>query len=282
MRIHLPPALLLLAPAAAVMAYALVLPFGLFLRYSTYEIEAGRMQPGFSLDAYKTLLTDRYEHLLIGDTLWMAGVVTLVSLLVGYPMAYALWRMKSRRLKGALMLIVFSSLLLSIVVRSYGWLIVLADRGPVNVAMMALGLTDEPVRLVYNLTGVVITMTHVFLPFVVFPIYSAMTRFDPAVGDAARDLGASAWYRFRRVTFPLTLPGVIAAAQICLTLSLGAFVTPAILGGGRLTVLAQAAYQATVDITWPMAAVYSLAIFGLCLAAVLLCQSLLMTRRGRQ
>ena len=100
-----------------------------------------------------------------------------------------------------------------------------------------------------------LSLTHVFLPFVVFPIFCSMVRLDPAVKDAAYDLGAGPWTMFRRVTFPLTLPGVVAGAQICFTLALGAFVTPAILGGGRVLALPLEIYQATTDIDWPMAAV---------------------------
>jgi putative spermidine/putrescine transport system permease protein len=121
--------------------------------------------------------------------------------------------------------------------------------------LKSFGIFSTPVTLVFNLTGVVISLTHVFLPFVVFPIYSTLTRLDPALKEAAEDLGAGWWTTFRRVTLPLSLPGLVAGAQICFTLALGAFVTPAMLGGGRVLVLPLQIYSATSDINWPVAAV---------------------------
>ena len=118
------------------------------------------------------------------------------------------------------------------VVRSYGWTVLLSDQGPVNWLMLRLGLIEAPVRLVFNLTGVLLALSHVFLPFVVFPIFASMNRLDPSLREAASDLGAGWWRTFRLITLPLTLPGVVAGAQICFVLSLGAFVTPALLGGG--------------------------------------------------
>lgn len=265
----------LLLPAFLIMAYAFVLPMLVFFRYSVYTYERGKLIDEFSLATYMEFITDPYFHTIIFDTLRVASITTLCSVLVGYPLAYALWRVTSPGAKRWLGLIIFSPILVSVVVRSYGWTVLLADQGPVNWFLQTLLGFPEPIRLVFNLTGVVISLTHVFLPFVVFPIYSTMSRLDPTLREAAMDLGAGWWTTFRRVTFPLTLPGLVAGAQICFTLALGAFVTPSLLGGGRVIVLPLQVFTATSDINWPLSAVGGIVLLILAMLTVLLSNRLL-------
>jgi putative spermidine/putrescine transport system permease protein len=266
---------LLLAPVFAVMAFAFVAPLLVFLEYSFWRFEYGKLIEDFTFDTYVEFLTDPYFHTIVYDTLKMALITTLCSVAVGYPLAYALWRMTRPGLQKWFGLIIFSPILVSVVVRSYGWTVLLADQGPVNWVLQAVLHFPEPVRLVFNLTGVVISLTHVFLPFVVFPIYSTMTRLDPTLREAAMDLGAGWWTTFRRVTFPLTLPGLLAGAQISFTLALGAFVTPQLLGGGRVLVLPLQVFQATTDINWPLAAVGGIALLVLAMITVAVSNRLL-------
>ena len=260
--------LLLLAPTIVVMSYAFIAPLLSFFEYSFYRFRRGRLEQVFNLDTYWRFLFDDYYHIIIYDTLRMATIVTVMSLLIGYPLAYALYRINRPTLQRWLGLLIFSPILVSVVVRSYGWIVLLGDQGPINWLLARLGLVSEPVALVFNLLGVVISLTHVFLPFVVFPIFSSLTRLDPALREAAEDLGAGWWTTFRRVTFPLSLPGVVAGAQISFTLALGAFVTPAMLGGGRVLVLPLQIYNATSEINWPVAAVGGIALLLIAMVAV--------------
>jgi len=261
--------LLLLLPTFLLMVYTFVAPLISFFQYSFYRFRRGRLEEVLNLDTYKRFLFDDYYHLIIYDTLRMATLVTVAALAIGYPLAYALWRMTRPGLQKWLSLLIFSPILVSVVVRSYGWTVLLSDNGPINYALAKLGVISAPVTLVFNLTGVVISLTHVFLPFVVFPIYSTLTRMDPALREASEDLGAGWAMTFWRVTLPLSLPGVVAGAQICFTLALGAFVTPAMLGGGRVLVLPLQVYSATSDINWPVAAVGGITLLlGSMLAAV--------------
>ena len=260
--------LLLLLPTLAVMIYAFVAPLVNFFEYSFYRFRRGRLEQVFSLDTYSRFLFDEYYHIIIYDTLKMATLVTVLSLIIGYPLAYALYRINRPSIQRWLGLLIFSPILVSVVVRSYGWIVLLSDQGPVNWFLLKLGIVSEPVTLVFNLIGVVISLTHVFLPFVVFPIFSSLTRLDPALKEAAEDLGAGWWTTFRRVTFPLSLPGVVAGAQISFTLALGAFVTPAMLGGGRVLVLPLQVYNATSEINWPVAAVGGMALLVISMIAV--------------
>jgi putative spermidine/putrescine transport system permease protein len=260
--------LLLLAPTLAVMAYAFIAPLNGFFEYSFYRIRRGKLEQIFSLDTYSRFLFDDYYHLIIYDTLRMATLVTLISLAIGYPLAYALYRIDRPALRRWLILLIFSPILVSVVVRSYGWIVLLSDQGPVNWLLLKLNIVAEPVTLVFNLIGVIVSLTHVFLPFMVFPIFSSLTRLDPALKEAAADLGAGWWTIFRRVTLPLSLPGVVAGAQICFTLALGAFVTPSMLGGGRVLVLPLQIYNATAEINWPVAAVGGMTLLLISMAAV--------------
>jgi putative spermidine/putrescine transport system permease protein len=266
---------LLLLPVFAVMVYAFVLPLLVFFQYSFFRFEYGKLIEDFTFTTYVQFLTDSYFHTIVLDTLWMALVTTICSILVGYPLAYALWRVNRPGLQRWLGLIIFSPILVSVVVRSYGWTVLLADQGPVNWFLQTVLQFPEPVRLVFNLTGVVISLTHVFLPFVVFPIFSTMTRLDPTLREAAMDLGAGWWTTFRRITFPLTLPGLLAGAQIAFTLALGAFVTPQLLGGGRVLVLPLQVFTATSDINWPLAAVGGITLLVLAMITVVISNRLL-------
>lgn len=266
---------LLLLPMLALMIYVFILPLGAFLEYSVYRYQRGRLIPDVNFDTYWRFLTDAYYHAIIFDTLKMAAITTAVSLAIGYPLAYGLWRCGRPRLQLWFGLLIFSPVLVSVVVRSYGWTVLLSDQGAVNWTLMRLGLISEPLEMIYNLTGVVISLSHVFLPFVVFPIFASLTRIDPALREASMDLGAGWWTTFRRVIFPQSLPGLVSAAQIAFTLALGAMVTPAILGGGRVLVLSLQVYRATSEINWPVAAVGGLILLLMALATVALCNRLL-------
>lgn len=264
------PAWALLSPILLLVVAVFVLPVGLFLQYSFYRFRSGRLEEVFSLDTYWRFLTDELYLITIYDTLKLAILSTVLCVAISYPLAYAMWRTRSAKLQKFIALVVFAPVLVSVVVRSYGWTVLLADQGPVNYLLMKLGLTTEPISLVYNMTGTVISLAHVFLPFVVFPILASMLRLDPTLREAAEDLGAGWWTIFRRITLPLTLPGAIAGAQICFTLALGSFVTPAILGGGRVLVLPIQIYTATSDINWPVAAVGGLCLLVMAFIAVVL------------
>lgn len=259
---------MLLGPAIALMAISFIGPLLLFFHYSFLTFRDGTLYDEYSVQAYVKFFTDPFFYKIIWNSIKLAGLVTFSSLVLGYPLAYALHRVQSASLRKWMGVIIFSPLVVSVVVRTYGWMILLSEQGVVNWFLISLDLIDEPLKLVFNLTGVIISLTHIFLPFVVFPIYSVMVKLDSSLKEAAADLGAGAWSTFWRVTLPLTLPGVAAAGNICFTLGLGAFVTPALLGGGRLLVLPLNVYQNTLDINWPLAAVGGMALLALSLLAV--------------
>jgi putative spermidine/putrescine transport system permease protein len=175
---------------------------------------------------------------------------------------------RDQRLLVAAYIVIFSPLLVSVVVRAYGWLLLLSDTGVINTALLATGLVHEPIRMIYNNTGVIIALVHILLPFMIFPILSVLLQFDNAQREAANDLGANRVQTFIRVVLPLSLPGVIAGAQIVFTLAISAFVTPALLGGGKVQVLSRHIWFNVVDVNWPLAAVEAIVLLALALGAL--------------
>lgn len=165
-------------------------------------------------------------------TLWTSLVVTVVCLVLGYPYAYVmnLSGPKVAAVLGALVLLPFWS---SFLVRSYAWMVLLQNNGVINQALMRAGVIDQPIQLMRNTLGVAIGLTHIFLPFMVLPIYAAMRRVDPDLVPAAGTLGARPFTAFRKVFFPLTLPGVFAGCLLVFVLALGFYITPALLGSPR-------------------------------------------------
>ena len=258
----------LLLPAVALMLVSFIGPLLLFFQYSFYTFRDGTLYDDLSIGAYVKFLTDPFYYQVVWNSIRLAGIVTIVSLVVGYPLAYALSKVRRPGIRMIIAVIIFSPLVVSVVVRTYGWMVLLSDQGLVNWLLLELGLVSQPVRFIYNFTGVVISLTHIFLPFVVFPMYSVLTRLDPSLKEASSDLGAGWLTTFRRVTLPLSLPGIVAAGQICFTLALGAFVTPALLGGGRVLVLPITIYTNTVDINWPLAGVGGIVLLLLSMAIV--------------
>lgn len=170
--------------------------------------------------------------------------VTICSFIVGYPLAYLMTRVVTERwLRRAMYVIVVTPLFTSNIVRSFGWMMLLGRHGLVNDALLAVNLIDRPLQLLNNELSIVIGMTYIMTPFMVLTVASVLQNIDRSLEQAARDLGATAWSAFVRVTFPLSMPGVSAGALIAFTLSVSAYVTPSILSGGKMTVMSMLIYQ---------------------------------------
>ena len=171
-------------------------------------------------------------------TFQISVAVTVICVLVGYPLCYWLARMSDRN-AAILMVFVLVPFWTSVLVRTYAWLVLLQRNGIINDSMMSMGIIDEPLQLAHNLTGSIIGMVHIMLPFLVLPLYATMRSVDTDLVRAAVGLGSSPRGAFWRVFFPMSLPGLFAGIVLVFILSLGFFVTPALLGGGRVQMLAQ-------------------------------------------
>ncbi|MFC3747696.1 ABC transporter permease [Paenibacillus sp. GCM10012306] len=254
--------LLLLLPALLLMAIIYLAGMLIFSRFSFDAFEQGTIVSAWQLDTYKTFLSDPYYWKLIGSTFRLALKVTFWSLLLAYPLAYVIAGVRSPGWRQAMLLVTFMPLLISAVVRSYGWMIILSRQGFLNWIFVKLGLTETGFNLMHNETGVVIALVHIFLPFMVFPILSVLLQNDGVLKHAAHDLGAGKWRTFFTITFPLSARGIASGVQIVFTLCLTAFTTPQLIGGGRVMTLPVFIYQRTLDTNWPMAAVASLFLFA--------------------
>ena len=211
------------------------------------------LEPHPGVENYaRVLLHGPYMRVLL-NTVEIAAIVTVVSLLIAYPVAALTARMRGWRLRLMTALIV-GSLWTSAVIRSYAWMILFQRYGVINQALIAVGLTDSPVQILQTTTAVVIGMVHVLLPFMLLPLIATMRRIDPNLLRAGRILGANPVRLFLRVYFPLSLPGVHAGTVLVFISSLGFFITPSLLGGGRTMMAAMLIEQeADTFLDWPMA-----------------------------
>ncbi len=230
-RSPLPTSLWLLLPALVALAAAFLWPVGWLLsRAFTYP------QPGFG--NFVQLLERPGYLAVIWNTVTISAIVTPICVLIGFPVAHAM-TYASPQVRRLLIFIVLVPFWTSLLVRSFAMVILLQRNGPVNGLAMALGITSEPMSLLYNLTGVLLGAVQVLLPFVIFPLHAAMLRIDPALMQAALTLGASPVRAFLRVYLPLTIPGLLTGATLVFISMLGYYVTPALLGGPRQTMVAQ-------------------------------------------
>ncbi len=265
----------LLAPAALVVAVFLVPPLAGIVAGSL--VQRGQATGPPSLVNYARFLGDPYYLRALLLTLKLSLVTTLCALVLGYLVAYQLARsIRSRTARRLTYLVVVAPLFTSSIVRSFGWMVGLGNAGFVNRALRDLGLVDAPVRLIFNETGVVIGLTHILLPFMVLSLAAVLQNIDHALEEAAMDLGASRLVTFLTVTLPLSLPGLAAGSLIVFSLAMSAYVTPAVLSGGRLKVVPMLIYEQYVSVfDWGFGAAMAVVLLALTLAITALYTRLL-------
>jgi len=252
-------AALLLAPALGIIAVAFLAPLA---RLAALSFSS----PRGSLAAYQELLDDQVFWIVARNTVGLAVVVTLLTLALGFALAMALTRLNGGW-RAALFGAVVLPLWISVLVRTFSWMLLLERNGPINRAIMATGIINEPVQLLFNFTGVIIGMVHVLLPYAVLPIYAALIKIDPAVVKASEGLGASFATTFRRVLLPLAARGAATAAAFVFLLSLSFFVTPALLGGATSTTLPMLIDTFVNErLAWPLAGAASMLLLVMVLA----------------
>lgn len=201
-------------------------------------------QGGFTPAYYINVLADGYHWDVIATTFRIGAGSTLACLLLGYPLAWYLVRLvRWRHWRRVCVIILVLPLFTSNIVRSFGWMVMLGRNGIVNESLQGLGLIERPVRFLGTELGILVGMVYILMPFVVLAVGNTLARIDPALEQASSDLGASPWQTFLHVTLPLTLPGVAAGAVMAFTLAVSAYVTPALLSGGRVTVLSVLIFQ---------------------------------------
>jgi len=246
---------LLTGPALLVFLTLLAAPLALtaMLSLNLFSDTKGVI-PVYSLANYLEVFGDDYFHEIFLRTGGMALAVTVCSVLIGVPETLIIARMRAPW-RSLFLLVVLGPLLISVVVRTLGWAILLGNNGLINQALQALGVIDFPIRMMFTQFGVVLALTHVLVPFMVIAVWASLQKLDLQVEQAGLSLGASRMTTFRRVVLPQIVPGILSGSIIVFALAASAFATPAIIGGRRLKVVATAAYDEFLgSLNWPLGA----------------------------
>ena len=271
---------LLATPAAALLGVFFVLPILMVLSFAFFRMGVPSLAT-LDTSAWARLLVDDYYLGLAGRTLRLGIVVTLVTLVVGYPLAIAI-DAAPRRWRAWLVLALVLPLMTSVVVRSFGWLVILGRNGPVIQWLREFELVERRFQLAYTQTGVTIAMVQVLLPYMVLTLLAVIGQIDRRLVEAARAMGASWWTALACVTLPLSLPGVVAGSVLVFAVTVGSFITPVLIGGLKLPVLASGIYASAIsENDWPMAAAQSIALFLVVLAVLVPYTAAVRTRPAR-
>jgi spermidine/putrescine transport system permease protein len=226
-------------------------PIALVLLFSFYHFSEGVMTPAFTLENYgRALGTEVYRNVFL-KSLRYGVIVTLMCLFIGYPLAYFVARVTGRY-RSLLFIMLIIPFWTTIVVRTFAWKIMLGTNGIVNFSLRDLGIIDLPIKFLYTENAVLVGLTHVFLPFMVLPLYAVIEKIDLALEEAAMDLGAGRVRTFLRVTLPLSLPGLSTGCLLVFILTIGSYLTPDILGGpGELMISNIIRDEFYVTFNWP-------------------------------
>jgi ABC-type spermidine/putrescine transport system permease subunit I len=231
------------------------------------------VDPHPTLSNFIQLASDGVFLRVFGNTLLTAVTVTVGTLLLGYPVALALSRMRATAAAVTLM-VVLLPFWTSVLVRSYAWMVLLGRHGLVNEALLALNVIDAPLRLLNTSFAVHLAMIHILLPYMILPLAAVLRQIDPALPRAAAGLGADPWSVFRQVILPLSMPGVVAGTLLVFVLSIGFYITPVLVGGPRDMMLSQLIAQQVDLLNWPYAACLSVTLLAATLGLLTLAHAL--------
>jgi putative spermidine/putrescine transport system permease protein len=264
-------------PSRTGSALPLALPLGLFfvafvlapmllLAWVSLHDDAGMTQAG--VGQYAKFLTDGFNLAVLGNTLWLGLEVTVLTILIGFPLAY-LYTQAPGRWQGPLMLLIILPLLTSSVVRTFAWVVILGRQGIVNTALLDLGLIAEPIKLLYTPGAVAIALAQIELPLMVLPLITALMNLDANLRQASLALGAGHWRTFWQVTLPLSMPGLLAGSLLVFASSVSAFVTQTLVGGGQQMFMPFYMYQQAIQANnYPFAAAIAMLLLVCVLAVV--------------
>lgn len=250
------PALVLLVPFFAACVT--------LLRYSfnTWSSENG-MASAWQFGNYVTVLADSFNLSVLFNTIKLGSIATILALLFGYPTAYAITKARHKHI---LVLLVVIPLWMDVVIRAYGWIVLLSREGLINRGMIELGLIERPVTFIGTPTAVVLDLLHETLPFMIITLYSVLQRLDPTLRDAAMNLGANPIVTFFKVTLPLSLPGMLASTILTFSLAISAFTGPLILGAGKVPTMSILIFeQMTFTLNWPVGSAEAVALMSIVL-----------------
>lgn len=272
----------LTAPGMLATLAFVALPLVLLFSLSLYPFVSGvGVGEHITFANYTDIIRDDYFHAIFARTFGMAILVTLLCIAIGVPEAYVLTRL-SERWRAVSVVIVLGPLLISVVIRTLGWAVLLGNEGVINNVLMAAGLVSAPVKIMFTFTGVVIAMVHVLVPFMVLAVWTSLQKLDPATEQAAQSLGANLPTVLWRIVFPQVIPGVLSGGLIVFALAASAFATPAIIGGRRLKVVPTTIYDEFLgNLNWPLGAALAV-VLVLIVLVVSMSVNRLVERRWKQ
>ncbi|KPX47935.1 ABC transporter permease [Pseudomonas syringae pv. tagetis] len=248
------------APALALYIGLLVLPLGLtlLLSFNVFDYQVGVKSDSYTLTNYMAVVSDSYFYEIFLRTFWISALVTLLCVLIGVPEAYILSRMGTPW-RSIFLILILTPLLISVVVRAFGWSLLLGADGLINQAIQFMG--GRPVKLLYTPFAVIIALVHVMLPFMIIPVWTSLQKLDPTAEQAALSLGASQARVMRSIVLPQVMPGVLSGSLIVFGLAASSFAIPGLLGGRRLKMVATVIYdQYLSELNWPMGATLAVAL----------------------
>jgi putative spermidine/putrescine transport system permease protein len=254
---------------AALCAFGFLAAMAAVLQYSVRAFIPGSLEPGgFTFENFTALFRPLFAHVFV-NTVWICFLTTVFTLIVGYPLAYALVHVRNRFAKSFMLITVITPLFLGEVVRTYAWIIVLGSNGFINSVLLKLGLIAQPVQFMFTTFGVVLALVHVTIPVMVVILAAALSHIDRNYVRAAESLGAAPIRAFATVTLPLSMPGIVAAVTTSFAWTFSAFATPQLIGGGRVNMISNLVYQlGFASFNFPFAA--SLCVAGLALTLIVL------------
>jgi putative spermidine/putrescine transport system permease protein len=237
------------------------------LSFNVYDMDTGAVPDKYTIAHYLKVLGDSYYYEIFFRTYWIALCVALICVVVGVPEAYIISRMRSPW-RSIMLLVVLAPLLVSVVVRAFGWSLLLNNTGLVNSLLTSIGV--GPARIIYTETAVIIALVHVMLPFMVIPVWTSLQKLDPAVENAALSLNASHFTTLTRVVFPQVIPGILSGSIIVFGLTASAFAIPGLLGGRRIKMAATLVFDLYKnDLNWPLGATIAIVLLAVNLAIIL-------------
>jgi len=273
----------LIGPATIFIALCLLAPLAILLRYSLNDFEPTRkmMVEAVTVANYVKFFTDPYYTTILGTTVRIAVTVTLACLIIGFPLAYVVARSQSR-FKHLLIIAIVLPLFVGNAVRAAGWMVVFGSKGFFNSTLMDLGLIAKPFEIMFTEKAVVIGIIAVNLPFMVLSLQSVIEGIDRAVEEAAFSLGAPPMTMFRRVLWPLALPGVLAGTILCFILAMNAYATPFLLGGPLFKMMAPVIYnEFTQKTNWPFGGAIAFILMAVTLSLTIVANLVLQRRAVR-
>lgn len=247
----------LITPSVALLLLFMIVPLAGVIRTSFYPGMRSFGAEGFSLEQYLEVALDPFYQSVLAETIVYGLVVSVGSLLIGFPVGYSLARLPANKRRSRLILVILP-MTLSLVVIVFGWIVMLGRSGIVNQLLIGLGVIDSPVKLLYTHGAVLLVLLQQFLPFMILSVMSVCSKIDPVLEHASANLRANRFTTFRRVIIPLAMPGIMTGFTLVFILTVSAFITPRLVGGGSVQMLGSIIYEQVVTaLNWPLGAALS-------------------------